>query len=564
MRNRASQTADSDTQFHARWQSALLLSITLLAGGTLHAAEPGNRSSRELHKQGQYAAAATLGLTELLQAPWDHELRFVVADSLQRSGRLDEAVTQFEALEGTAYADSATLRLNAIRQPVALPPSTIQAAKRPNASPPQSLVVAPVRALSQPPTPRPVRVTPNPSPTRTTPVRTPAQQHIYDLYAAEDYATAASLGLALFAQEQPEDQLRLIVSNSLAWTGNLREASQQYKLLTSGSLSKEATLGLANVYRWRGHDDLALPLYRDVLVADPANSGAKEGLSLALRETQPRTLVTMGGTQDSFDVERKGLTINHRWHEENTGNVVEVEIGGLNDRLPGTEANQSDLTVRYQAMNLPLQPRFELSAQATPERTVFGSAIAKLGEEDVYLEAGRVNWGRMASNSRAVLSNLTATHLGLNASQGLSIGKLSARADYFDISDENTILTANFSLVPAWRPLGPHLKPFLGIEARDASVRSANYWSPDKGYGTAYIGLLAEWGTSNGELFVSGQTGVRLVGEAGNNWSLSAGGRRWITQDIALGLNLWSLSSWRDDMTYRATSLNLTLMKVWK
>ena len=563
MRNSARQTADRDIPRHVRWEVGLFLSISLLAGGTLHAAEPGNRSSRDLHKQGQYAAAATLGLTELLRAPWDHELRFVVADSLQRSGRLDEAVIQFEALEGTAYAESATLRLNAIRQPVARQPSNIEAARRPNASPAPSVVVAPVSPRLQPPATRQVSVTANPSPPTTPPARTPAQQHIYDLYAAEDYATAATLGLALFAQERPEDQLRLIVSNSLAWTGHLREASQQYKLLTNSSLSQEATVGLANVYRWRGHDDQALPLYRAVLAADPANPGAKEGLSLALRETQPRTLVTMGGTQDSFDVERRAVTINHRWHEESTGNVVEVEIGGVNDRLPGTEANQGDLTLRYQAMNLPLQPRFELSAQATPERTAFGSVRAKLGDEDVYLEAGRVNWGRMASNSRAVLSNLTATHLGLDASRGLSIGKFSARADYFDISDGNTILTSNLSFVPAWRPLGSHLKPFLGIEARDASAQSANYWSPEKGYGTAYVGLLGEWGNANGEFFASGQTGVRLLGEAGSNWSLSAGGRRWITQDIALGLNFWSLSSWRDNLTYRATSLNLTVVKVW-
>ena len=564
MRSQAWPTADHHVVPHARWLVCLVLSFTLLITGTLQAAEPGSRSSRDLYKQGQYASAATLGLIELLRAPWDHELRFVVADSLQRSGRLDEAVTQFEALEGTAYSESATLRLNAIRQPVAWQPSNVESARRPNASPQPSFFVAPVRELPKPSAPKQTRVTPNPSPPLTTPARTPAQQHIYDLYATEDYASVATMGLALFAQERPEDQLRLIVSNSLAWTGHLREASQQYKLLTSSSLSQEAMVGLANVYRWRGHDDQALPLYLAVIAADPSNQGAKEGLSLALRETQPRTLITMGGSQDSFDVKRRSLTINHRWREEGTSNVVEVEIGGVQDRLPGTEANQSDLTVRYQAMNLPLQPKFELSAQATPESAVFGSVRTKLGDEDVYVEAGLVNWGRMASNSRAVLSNLTATHVGLDASQGLSIGKFSARADYFDISDGNTILTANLTFVPAWRPLGSHLKPFFGIEARDANVRSANYWSPAKGYGTSYVGLLGEWGNANGDFFVSGQTGVRLLGEAASNWSLSAGGRRWITRDIALGLNLWSLSSWRDNTNYRATSLNMTVVKIWK
>ena len=550
-----------------RRTTGVFVGFTLLAAGTLHAADAGGSSSRDLYKQGQYPAAATLGLAELLRAPWDHELRFVVADSLQRSGRLDEAVTQFEALEGTAYAGSATLRLNAMRQPGAAPKSDRATAQRPPGTPAPDRIVARDIPQPQPPRQNPVlrqgTATQVPSVPRTAVVRTPAQQRIYDLYAAEDYAAAATLGLTLLSQEPPEDQLRLIVSNSLAWTGHLREAIQQYKLLATGSLAKEATIGLANVYRWRGHDDQALPLYRSVLAVDPGNLGAKEGLSLALRETQPRTLVTLGGTQDSFDVERRALTLNHRWQEERTGNVVELELGSVNDRLPGTEANQGDLTARYQAKNLPLQPRFEISAQATPESTVFGSVRATLGDEEAFIEAGRVNWGRMASNSRAVLSKLTATHLGLNANRSFALGALSARADYYDISDGNTILTANLSVVPAWRPLGSHFKPFLGIDVRDASIRSANYWSPDKGYGTAFAGMLAEWGNANGELFASGQAGLRLFGEAGSNWSVSAGGRRWVTPDVALGLNLWSLSSWRDNTTYRATSLNMTVVKVW-
>lgn len=556
----------------AAWGHAgLVLCAALLLFSPAHAADPPAGSTQELHQKGQYAAAAARGLAELLSEPWNHELRFMVADSLQRSGRFDDAATQFEALEGTPYAASATLRLNALRrnQParkLASPPAVprlsdvAQAAPQYQYVPPDSIRP---RTLTPESEPRKSVYTLIDTATPTPLNRSPAQQKIYDLIATENYHAAGTQGLALLARETPDDELRMIIANSLAWTGRLKEAIQQYQLLMKGKLNKEASVGLANVYRWRGRDDQALPLLRAVLAADPDNAGAKESLELAQRELRPRTLVTLDGSSDSSEMQRRSLAVNHRWRDDSGRNIFEIETSGVNDLLPDANAQQRDLTLRYQALNLPLQPRFELTAQVKPEQTAFGSVKVKLSERQVFLDVGRVNWGKLASNARALQANLAATHVGLQASGAFSFGQLGGRADYYDISDGNAILTSGLSYTPAWRPLGPRVKPFIGMETRDAKLASTQYWSPATGFGTVFAGLLGEWSGANWDLFTSGQAGTRLYGEAGTNWSLSAGGRRWLGKDLALGLNLWDMSSWRDNTTYRAHSLTMSLEKVW-
>lgn len=556
-------------QLPATWRNAgLILCAALLPSASAIAADALDTSTRDLHQKGQYDAAASRGLNELLNEPWNHELRFVVADSLQRSGKADEAATQFEALEGTPYAESATLRLNALRPNQPARKLTAPAVRTADAA-----SAVPQYQFVSPDSPRPRSASPQSEPrtsayTLINPavpvvVRNPAQQQIYDLSAAENYRAAGTQGLALFARETPDDALRLVVANSLAWTGRLSEAIQQYQFLLKGKLAKEANVGLANVYRWRGRDDLALPLYRTVLAADPDNTGAKEGLELAQRELRPHTLVTMAGSSDSSNMQRRALTVKHRWRDDSGRNLYEVETSGVNDHLLETRVNQRDLTLRYQALNLPLQPRFELTAQGKPERAAYGGVKVKLGERSVFVDVGRVNWGRLAANARALQGDLAATHVGMDASGAFSFGQLGARADYYDISDGNAIFTSGLSYTPAWRPLGSHVKPFVGMETRDARNTSPNYWSPAGGFGTLYAGVLGEWSGASWDFFASGQAGTRLYGEAGTNWSLSAGGRRWLGKDLALGLNLWNMSSWRDNATYRAKSMTMSLEKIW-
>ncbi|MBC7502553.1 MAG: hypothetical protein H7315_18970, partial [Herminiimonas sp.] len=190
----------------------------------------------ELHKKGQYQNAATRGLSDLLLQPWNHELRFIVADSLQRIGKNTEASTQLEALEGTAYGETATTRLNALRMlergPIAQAPVSGTA--------PTSAATAPATMQLTPTAPpfviKPLSQGQNVTPTGASggvPIqagsgsaddtvqakRSPAAQRIAQFNAKENYQSTGTEGLALLASEKPDEELQLIIANSLAWTG---------------------------------------------------------------------------------------------------------------------------------------------------------------------------------------------------------------------------------------------------------------------------------------------------------------------------------------------------------
>ena len=587
-----------------------------------------------LHQNGQYAQAATRGLRDLLAQPWNHELRLLVADSLQRSGRLGDAAIQLETLDGTVQADTAKLRLAALQKlaspapvsptltaglPVApgassavlsasvapqttspvpaapaATPALVNAVQTPAfaATPPAPIVaaisspapvsrtmstIAPALASAGVSSPALGRVIITPSgetiqlapfqyipPAGARPVdaadepkRSPEQQRLLDLNAAGDYQTLGTEGLTL----KLDHQLMLMVANSLAWTGRLKLASQTYQGLTQGKYASEARMGLAAIDRWQGRDHLAAPVYRAVLAADAANVDALEGLKLAERELRQRTLLSMGGSNDSSDIQRRSATINHRWRDESGANIWEVESSAVKDSLQPLQASQQDLTVRYKSLDRAFKPRLELSTEGS---TLFGNVGIAVGELPVLLDIGRVNWGRMANNPRGLVSDLGASHMGLQAFDTFSFGSLNGRADYYKVSDGNTIVTSSLRFFPVWRPLGSRFKPLIGVETRDSKFNTNKYWSPAQGYGSAYVGLQGDWGSADWDLFASGQVGARLYGEAGKNWSLSAGGKRWLSNDWAIGVNVWAMYSLREKTPYRAQSLSINIERLWK
>jgi hypothetical protein len=159
---------------------------------------------------------------------------------------------------------------------------------------------------------------------------------------------------------------------------------------------------------------------------------------------------------------------------------------------------------------------------------------------------------------------VAASHIGLTVSRNLNLGSVFGRVDYYNISDANYIVSGRLQLNSSWRPMGNHLKPFMSLETRRAKFNTLNYWSPDQGSTSLYAGMLAEWGVAEWNIFTSAQYGVGLSGEAGNGWSVTAGGKRWVSNDLALSMNLWSMSSWRDNANYRAQSAILTLEKLWR
>lgn len=416
----------------------------------------------------------------------------------------------------------------------------------------------------------PFKYIPPPGPTKKPaadpppPKRSPTLERIVELNAAGNYHTIVQEGLPTDPGNPPDEELKLIFANSLAWTGNLYAAISAYKDLASGTYANEATIGLANVDRWLGRDDLALPLYETVLQREPGNADALEGRELATRELSPRTSMGVGSSSDSSDMQRHSTTIAHRWRGPKGSTIMEVETSGVNDSLPTKDATQQDVTFRFQDLGLTLKPSIELSLPNGNNRSVYASAKIQFDDDRESIEIGRVNWGKLVTNANALDSNLSASHIGLTVSRNLNLGSVFGRVDYYNISDANYIVSGRLQLNSSWRPMGNHLKPFMSLETRRAKFNTLNYWSPDQGSTSLYAGMLAEWGVAEWNIFTSAQYGVGLSGEAGNGWSVTAGGKRWVSNDLALSMNLWSMSSWRDNANYRAQSAILTLEKLWR
>ncbi len=406
------------------------------------------------------------------------------------------------------------------------------------------------------------------APEENVPKRVPAQQKIVDLANSGDYQEAGTQGMALMASEKLDDELQLIIANSLAWTGRVAEAVPAYQGLTRGKFANEANVGMANINRWRGRDDLALPLYQNVLASDPANADALEGFEMASRELSPRTTWGVMGSSDSSELKRSMGSLNHRWRDASGANIFEVEIAGYKDWMPGPSiAYQQEATLRFQSLGMELKPSLELSLPTRIASGVYGTARVKLLDDQVTLGVGRVNWGKLSVNPRATFpTTLSASYLGASVNQSFALGSVQGRIDYYGISDGNSVVSHSVNLNPAWRPLGKSIKPFVGIEGRSASMLSpsGSYWAPVNGSGTAYAGVMGEWGAAEWNLFASVQMGLPLYGDAGDSWSVSAGGKRWLTNDLALNLNLWSMTSWRDNSSYRAQSANVNLEKLWR
>ena len=152
--------------------------------------------------------------------------------------------------------------------------------------------------------------------------RDPKVQRIVDLYQKEDYRAAAEEGFPLLSEFPNDDQFRLIVANSLARsTTRYQDAISAYRPLLDTPLARDASLGLANVYRWNGREDLALPLYKKVIEQAPDNKDAREGVILTERAMRPRTLISMGTASDTNSMQRQELTLGHRWRSDSGSSI---------------------------------------------------------------------------------------------------------------------------------------------------------------------------------------------------------------------------------------------------
>ncbi|QDL53087.1 tetratricopeptide repeat protein [Rhodoferax aquaticus] len=395
------------------------------------------------------------------------------------------------------------------------------------------------------------------------PKRSATQQRVVDLSNAGNYKAASQVGVELLKNEKADDALQLIIANSLAWTGQLKQAIPAYEKLTKGELANAANIGLANIENWRGNPEKAAPMFRAVLATEPNSTDAIVGLAQAERELRPKTSLTFGGTKDSSVIESRVATLNHRWRDESTMNVMEVETSGVRNWKDENQTDQRDVTFRYQALGLELKPSFEISMPTKADRSLYGGVRLSFNDAQETLDFGYINWSKTTVNPDGLAANLGASRIGAGSRRNYPFGDVSARVDLYSISDSNRIWTANVQLNSSWRPVGNNVKPFIGAENRTATFNTSNYWSPINGSGTLYGGLLGEWGVADWSLYASAQLSMPIYGDAGSGWAASAGGKRWITSDIALSMNLWAMSSWRDSATYRSQSANVTVEKLW-
>jgi hypothetical protein len=276
------------------------------------------------------------------------------------------------------------------------------------------------------------------------------------------------------------------------------------ELHLQGQYENAATRGLNHLLVKPWHHQLRfvvadLPLYKEVLAADPANESANEGQILATLELRSRTSINMGKLEDSSTIQRQSGAVTHRFRHGKGPNAVELEIGKVRDTSPALETREKTFTGRYTANTLSLKPTLSLGGSNTgTNRGFYGGVSIRAGEHEDVIELDKVNWAVLATNPLAVQSNLSATHIGLQGTRS-----------------------------------------------------------------TCYGSLTAEWDSPDAVFYASGQVGDSIYGEAGRSWSLSAGGKYWLASDLSAGFSLWSMASRRNGAPYRAKSANVILEKFW-
>jgi hypothetical protein len=387
-----------------------------------------------------------------------------------------------------------------------------------------------------------------------------AAKQVEHLFTEGKYELAGTEGLALISKEKVDEQLQVMIANSLAWTGRTKEAGQLYRVLQTGKYKMEAKLGLANLYRWEGRDHLAHPLYKEVITSQPANTDAIEGLALSMRELRPKTSIVLGGSDDSSDVKTRSWLINHRWRDASLANVWEVETTGLTSANLFLNLKRQAATLRYSALETFLKPKVELGSDG---KHLLYDLTIEVPNLPIKVSTGRVNWGVLSNNPSSLVAEQTASKFSVSGVTDLSFGKIDGRISIYKVSDGNQVVSSNLNFTPAWRPLGANFKPLMGFETRGTTFATTRYWSPATGYGSAFIGLMGEWESRNWNVYASAQVGTRLYGEAGSSWSTSAGGKYWFTEDWNVSLRFWAMASQRDYLRYKARSVYFTVEKLW-
>lgn len=232
-------------------------------------------------------------------------------------------------------------------------------------------------------------------------------------FDAGEYWSVGSEGLDYLKENPGNNELRMLVADSLSWTGRYEAAIIQYQMLSGTSLADRAAVGLANVYRWSGRPDLAAPLYQKVLKSQPDNPDAVDGQNRVNRELRPGTEITFDKKSDSNTVVNHSTEITHHWRSDNLALKYELSLNTNRYSLAPSNTRQQEVNLSIEHDSMAMAPRLDLSVQQGPITNAFALLRLKLSDApELHVSIGHVNWGNMVYQPLAVVAGLSANQLG--------------------------------------------------------------------------------------------------------------------------------------------------------
>jgi len=200
------------------------------------------------------------------------------------------------------------------------------------------------------------------------------------------------------------------------------------------------------------------------------------------------------------------------------------------------------------------------------------SASLTLADWPLYVNVGRIDWGKQSFTGRAQATGLVADRYGIEGTYQVAWGELRGFVNHFKISQgdvpavlqynaDNTVNNADLKLYTRWRPWGREIKPFIGTHLRYSDHTDPAYWSPEK-YAVGYVGLEAGWEDKYWTLAALGQFGFKLAGDASTAYIASIAAKRWLNDDWAIGMTAFTQGGTRT-ANYRANGASITVEKLW-